>query len=78
METEKNEVMVDLFHELVWEGDGYKAVKDYTGERARTDVYRPDGRWIGCSGAENRWTMLADVRIIVRSYRQSVISRIDV
>lgn len=54
MDMEKNEVMVDLFHELVWECDGYKAVKDYTGERARTDVYRPDGRWIGCSASREQ------------------------
>lgn len=62
-------MVVDLFHQVVWEDGGYVAVTDYTGEWKRTDVYRPDGRWIGCSGAENRLTILADVRIIVRRHR---------
>ena len=72
----KREVVVDLFHQVVWEGDGYRAVTDYTGEWLRTDVYRPDGVWIGCSGAENRWTILADVRIIV-SWHKARVCRSD-
>ena len=56
----------DLFHQLAYSEDGYLAITDYTEEHITTHVYTPYGVWCGCTGAYSRYTMLADVKHIIK------------
>lgn len=57
---------IDLFHQPVYSEDGYVAITDYTDERINTHIYTPDGVWCGCSGASNPYTLMADVKHIIK------------
>jgi hypothetical protein len=56
----------DLWHSVFYTQDGYVAILDLTGWRPSTDVYAPDGEWVGNSGASNELTRLADVKHIIK------------
>lgn len=57
---------IDLFHQMVYAEDGYVAITDYTDERNDTHVYTPKGVWCGSSGASNHFTIIADVKQIIK------------
>lgn len=69
---------IDLFHQLVTTTpEGFVAITDYTDNPVNTHVYTPNGEWCGCTGASSKFTMLADIRHIVKSrieYEQRIYS----
>ena len=61
---------IDLFHQLVFQQDGFVAISDFMAEHhPRVDVYTPDGIWVGLTGASNTYTQMADIRHIIK-YRK--------
>lgn len=62
----------DLWHSVFYTQDGYVAILDLTGWRPSTDVYAPDGEWVGNSGATNKLTRLADVKHIIAWNKKAV------
>ena len=71
---------IDLFHQLVTTTpEGFVAITNFKGDPVKTHVYTPQGEWCGCTGASNKFTMLADIRHIVKSrieYERSATNQI--
>lgn len=61
----------DLFHQLVYEDNGYKAVRIVDDEPfPSVHVYTPDGEWCGCTNASNYYSWTSAVREIIKYNRQ--------
>ena len=64
---------IDLFHQLVFQQDGFVAIADFTKEhQPQTDVYTPDGVWCGCTGASHQLTVMADIKHIINFKKQLI------
>lgn len=61
---------IDLFHQKVYEEDGYLAIADYTGQWRDVDIYDPSGKWFGGTGAVNDLSMMSDVRLIIKWHKR--------
>ena len=58
---------IDLFHQLIYEADGYQAILIVDDEPfPHVNVYQPDGEWCGCTNAENRFSRLAAIRETIK------------
>ena len=58
---------IDLFHQLIYEADGYQAfliVDDKPWPCVK--VYQPDGRCCGGTNAQNHYTRLAAIRETIK------------
>lgn len=57
----------DLFHQLVYEENGYKAVRIVDDEPFPSyNVYTPSGEWCGCTNAINYYSWMSAVREIIK------------
>ena len=57
---------IDLFHELVYRSpEGFVAIRNYTEQFPKVDIFTPFGEWFGSSGAINPGTMMNDIKRII-------------
>jgi hypothetical protein len=62
---------VDLFHQVLFQGDGYVAIINYMEHPfPQVNVYDPHGEWCGCTNSLNEASRLAAVRHIIRTRRR--------
>lgn len=58
---------IDLFHQLIYEDDGYQAILIVDDEPwPHVNVYQPDGEWCGGTNAENNYTRMAAIRETIK------------
>lgn len=57
---------LDLFHQLIYEADGYQAILIVDNEPfPHVNVYRPDGEWCGGTNVVNHYSRLGAIREII-------------
>lgn len=56
---------IDLFHQLVYEHDGYHAIRDYTKDIPQTDVFDSEDIWIGCTNISEPTSIRSNVKKII-------------
>ena len=57
---------IDLFHELVYRSpEGFVAIRNYTEQFPKVDIFTPFGEWFGSTGAINPGTMMSDIKHII-------------
>ena len=62
---------LDLFHQLIYEADGYQAILIVDDEPfPHVSVYQPDGEWCGATNAENHYSRLSAIREIINHNKQ--------
>lgn len=62
---------LDLFHQLIYEADGYQAILIVDDEPfPHVSVYQPDGDWCGATNAENHYSRLSAIREIINYNKQ--------
>ena len=70
---------IDLFHQLIYEADGYQAILIVGIEPSPyVSVYQPDGEWCGGTNAENHYSRLSAIREIIKHnkrWKNNTISR---
>lgn len=70
---------IDLFHQLIYEADGYQAILIVDDEPfPHVSVYRQDGEWCGGTNAENHYSRMAAIRETIKHnkrWKNNTISR---
>lgn len=62
---------IDLFHQPIYEADGYQAILIVGIEPfPHVSVYQPDGEWCGATNAENHYSRLSAIREIINYNKQ--------
>lgn len=69
--SKKMKPTIDLFHQLIYEADGYQAILIVDDEPwPCVKVYQPDGRCCGGTNAQNHYTRLAAIRETIKINKQ--------